>query len=207
MELEQAIRGRRMVRRFAPDRQVSPQTLQRIAELALRAPSAGFSQGWDFVVLQEPEAREAFWTATTDDGPPDTWLRGVRTAPTLIVCCSDKGTYLRRYAESDKPWQDEDEGHWPVPYWDVDTGMAALLMLLVAVDEGLGGLFFGVDVDQHAAVHEALDIPEDRTIVGVVAIGYADQDRPSGSTRRRRRRKVPEVFHSGTFGTPLGQGR
>lgn len=203
MELEQVVRRRRMVRRFQPDRQVPSPVLRRIAELALRAPSAGFSQGWDFVVLQDRDDRDAFWRATTDDGPPDAWLRGVRTAPTLIVCCSDPQAYLRRYAEPDKPWHDQDTSHWPVPYWDVDTGMAALLMLLGAVDEGLGGLFFGVDRDRRAAVHAALGIPSDRTIVGVVALGYSDQRRPSGSTRTRRRRTVEEAFHSGRFGTPV----
>ncbi|TWP37058.1 nitroreductase family protein [Leekyejoonella antrihumi] len=203
MELEQAIRRRRMIRRFQPDAQVPHEVVARIAELALRAPSAGFSQGWDFVVLRDPAEREAFWGATTGDGPPDAWLRGVRTAPTLIVCCSDKGSYLRRYAAPDKPWQDQDEAHWPVPYWDIDTGMAAVLMLLVAVDEGLGGLFFGVETDRQGAVHGALAIPPDRTIIGVIALGYPDQQQPSGSTRSRRRRPVREVFHSGRFGTPL----
>ncbi len=203
MELEAAIRGRAMVRRFAPDRQVPPDVLRRIAQLALRAPSAGFSQGWDFVVLRTPQERDAFWAATTGDEPPDAWLRGVRTAPTLIVCCSDKRTYLQRYAQPDKPWQDQDEAHWPVPYWDVDTGMAAMLMLLVAVDEGLGGLFFGVEVERQAAVHEALAIPDEHNVVGVIALGYSEQQKPSGSTRKRRRRPVREVFHAGRFGTPL----
>ncbi len=205
MELDEAILRRRMVRRFVPDRQVPLEAVHRMARLALRAPSAGFSQGWDFVVLRDPADRAAFWDATTDGGPPDAWLRGVRTAPTLIVCCSDKKAYLRRYAEPDKPWQDEDETHWPVPYWDVDTGMAAMLMLLTAVDEGLGGLFFGVEVDRVDAVRSALAIPEDRSLVGVIALGYSDQQEPSGSTRTRRRRPVNDVFHSGRFGTPLMQ--
>ena len=65
-----------------------------------------------------------------------------------------------------------DEARWPVPYWDIDTGMAALLMLLTAVDEGLGGLFFGVPPESHEDVHEAFAIPHDRDIVGVVAIGH-----------------------------------
>ena len=33
---------------------------------------------------------------------------------------------------------------WPVPYWHIDTGMAALLILQTAVDEGLGACFFGI---------------------------------------------------------------
>jgi hypothetical protein len=61
----------------------------------------------------------------------------MRTAPALVLCLSDPERYLDRYAEPDKGWTDRDPGRWPVPYWDVDTGMAALLMLLGAVDAGL----------------------------------------------------------------------
>ena len=77
-------------------------------------------------------------------GPPTAWLTRMRRAPLLIVPMSDKAAYLDRYAEPDKGWTDRDESRWPVPYWDVDAGMAALLMLLTAVDEGLGACFFGV---------------------------------------------------------------
>lgn len=204
METQKAIRARRMVRRYDPERPVPHDVLSRIVSLALRAPSAGFSQGWDFVVLSDPQQRQAFWAATADaDEAPDSWLQGVQTAPTLILVCSDRDTYLRRYAEADKPWQDMDESHWPVPYWDIDAGMASLLMLLVAVDEGLGGLLFGVPAEAHDAVHDEFAIPKDRNIIGVVAVGYSAEEKRSGSPIKRRRRPVEEVVHDGRFGTPF----
>lgn len=188
-----------MIRDYDPDRQVPPQVLAELATLSLRAPSAGFSQGWDFVVLQGRE-RDPFWAAMASENWPGSWLAGVRKAPTLIVCLSDKSTYLKRYQEKDKPFKDGAEKHWPVFYWDVDTGMAAMLMLLLAVDAGLGALFFGVQVEDLPAVRAALAIPEDRNLVGVVALGYSNQERPTGSPRKRARRGVDEVFHSGRFG-------
>ena len=60
--------------------------------------------------------------------------------PAGVVPFSCKDVYLERYARPDKGWTDRDEAHWPVPYWDIDTGFTALLMLLAAVDEGLGAL-------------------------------------------------------------------
>lgn len=201
MEFADVVRRRRMVRAYDPDRPVDPAVLDRVLDHAIRAPSAGFSQGWDFVVLDDAASRERFWGATTDpDAEPDSWLRGLRTAPVLIVCCSDPGAYLRRYAEPDKGWTDEAESHWPVPYWDVDTGMAALLMLLTAVDEGLGGLFFGVPVERVDAVREALGVPADRNLVGVVALGHRAPDRRSPSLKRGRR-GPEQVVHRGRFGT------
>lgn len=202
MELTDAIRRRRMVRAYDPDRPVPDELVDLLLDHAVRAPSAGFSQGWDFLVLRRPEHRAAFWSATTGDREPDAWLRGLMTAPLLIVCLSHKDAYLDRYAAPDKGWDDRDEARWPVPYWDVDTGMAALLMLLTAVDRGLGACFFGVPPERHDDVRAALDVPASRAFVGVVSVGHPAPDRRSPSLRRGRR-PVAEVAHEGRFGVPF----
>ena len=200
MEFSDVVRRRRMVRRYDPDRPVPPEIVERCLANAVRAPSAGFSQGWDFVVLAEDDDRDSYWRATTPrDGPSDSWLSGIRNAPLLILCLSEKDAYLDRYAEPDKGWTDRDERRWPVPYWDVDTGMAALLILLTAVDEGLGGLFFGVPPAHHDAVKVAFGIPSGRAIVGVVSIGYALPG-PKSPSLRRPRRGVEDVAHWGRLG-------
>jgi nitroreductase len=202
MELNDVIRARRMVRTYDPDRPVPPELITRALDLATRAPSAGFTQGWDFVVLADEPQRALFWASTTDPhADPDPWLQGMRTAPVLILCLSDPMRYLDRYAEPDKGWLDRDESRWPVPYWDVDTGMAALVILLTAVDEGLGACFFGVPPEDQAAVLEAFGAPADRRIVGVISLGYPAADRRSPSLRRGRR-PLQDVAHDGRFGVP-----
>ena len=194
------VRGRRMVRRYDPDRAVPVELVERCLANAVRAPSAGFSQGWDFVVLSAQEERDAFWAATTQpDAPSDPWLDGIRAAPVLILCLSDKDAYLDRYAAPDKGWTDRDEARWPVPYWHIDTGMAALLILLTATDEGLGSLFFGVPPGRHTAVHDAFAVPATRTVIGVVSIGYAVPG-PKSPSLRRHRRTGRDVAHWGRFG-------
>jgi nitroreductase len=203
MELTDAVRSRRMVRSYLPDKPVPREVITRALDLATRSPSAGFTQGWDFVVLSTPAQRALFWAATTDPhADPDPWLQGMRTAPVLILCLSDPGRYLDRYAEPDKGWVDRDTERWPVPYWDVDTGMAALVLLLSAVDHGLGACFFGVPPEDTAAVLEAFGAPPDRRIVGVVSLGYPAADRRRSPSLRRGRRPVEQVAHEGRFGTP-----
>ena len=189
-----------MVRAYDPDRPVGRSTLLGLLDLATRAPSAGFTQGWDFVVLDTAEQRERFWSTGADpEGPPDAWLTGMRTAPALVVCCSDPQRYLGRYAEPDKGWFDRSPERWPVPYWDVDTGMAAHTLLLAAVDAGLAGCFFGVPAERLGQVREALGVPDDRNLVGVVALGHPAPDRRSPSLRRGRR-PLADVVHHGRFG-------
>src|SRR6476469_4793624 len=100
MELRDAIRRRRMIRSYDPDRPIPRETIERLLELAVFAPSAGYSQGWHFLVLDDITSTRAFWAAASDGGvasEPDNWLRRLRTAPALILCFSDKQVYLDRY--------------------------------------------------------------------------------------------------------------
>ena len=218
MEFADVVRARRMVRTYDPERPIPEEWLVRALDLACRAPSAGHTQGRDFLVLREPAARARFWAAAgrarDDRSPPadgveepadeagDPWLTGMMTAPVLVVVLSDPGRYLDRYAEPDKGWTDRDGRRWPVPYWDVDAGMAALILLLTAVDERLAGCFFGVPAGAHPAVRAEFGVPGDRRIVGVVSLGHGAADRRSPSLRRGRR-PFGEVVHDGVFGRPL----
>lgn len=203
MQLSEVVRRRRMVRSYNPDMPVDREVLVRVLTAATRAPSAGYSQGWDFVVLTTAADRDRFWAATSDASvPPDTWLTGMRTAPALVLCLSDPGRYLRRYAEPDKGQDGQDPARWPVAWWDTDTAMAALLMLLTAVDHELGGCFFGVPPQRTDAVKRAFGCPADRRVVGVVALGHPAPDRRSPSLRRGHR-SLDEVAHDGRFGVPF----
>jgi nitroreductase len=198
MELAAAVRARRMVRSYDPDRPISRETLDELLRLAIRAPSAGHTQGWRFLVLDDITSRSAFWSATSGD-EPDQWLARMRQAPALIVVFSNKSAYLDRYAEPDKGWSDRDEQRWPVPYWHIDAGMAALLLLLGAIDAGLGACFFGVPGERWAALHAAFAVPAELTPVGVVSLGYPAPDLGSPSLRRGRR-PLEDVVTYGSFG-------
>lgn len=199
MEFQDVVRTRRMHRKFTAE-PVPAEAVDRITRNAVRAPSAGFSQGWAFVVLETPEDRDRFWAASTpDDSERDmsAWLAGMRTAPVIVLALASKAAYLRRYAEQDKGWEDLDEARWPVPFWHVDVGMASLLMLQTAVDEGLGACFFGVQPALVPAVRAELGIPEEFEITGVVAVGHPADGGAKGSPTRRRRKPLDEVVHRG----------
>jgi nitroreductase len=187
-----------MVRAYTPE-PVDTSMVERMLANARRAPSAGFSQGWAFLLLDEPQMTERFWTATTteEDGL-DPWLQGMRRAPVIIVPLSCKQAYLDRYAAPDKGWTDRDESRWPAPYWDIDTGMASLLILLSAVDLGLGACFFGIPPDHIGAFRAEFGVPEDHHPIGAISVGHPAPDRRSPSLRRGRR-EADEVVHRGQW--------
>jgi nitroreductase len=195
LELGEAIRRRRMVRNFE-DRPVPGEALERILDHARRAPSAGHTQGSAFLVLEGAEPVGRFWDCTfpADRRAGFRWP-GLFRAPVVILPCASKAAYLDRYAEPDKGWTDRDEARWPVPYWDIDCGFATMAILLTAVDEGLGALFFGV-FEGLPALRAAFGIPEAYHPIGAVALGWPAPDEPSPSLRRGRRPE-DEVIHRG----------
>jgi nitroreductase len=195
MEFQDVVRRRRMVRSYASD-PLDRAQLDRILNNALHAPSAGFSQGWAFLVLDEAADVARFWVATSPEPEADNaWLRGMRTAPCIVVPLANKDAYLERYAEPDKGWTDRDEARWAIPYWFTDTAMAALLMLLTATDEGLGACFFGVPGDRHQALRDEFGVPGGYTPIGAITLGRRTPDTGAQGSRGRGRRT--DVIHRG----------
>lgn len=200
MQFRDVVRQRRMVRVFT-DEPVSPDVLDRLLDAANRAPSAGFSQGQAWLVLTDPADLDRFWSMESDGGETVWAGEGTRHAPVVTVPLASADVYLDRYAQPDKGWTDRDEARWPVPYWYVDTGMAAENLLLAVVDEGLGALFFGLPTPLWPAFRATFGVPDTWDPVGAVAVGHpGDRDaepRASGHTRRRRR--LDEVVHHGRW--------
>lgn len=120
--------------------------MERLVANATRGPSGGFSQGFAFVVLTDPDQRRMFWETTS--GPEwrgESESEQLTRAPVVILPLAHKRAYLDRYGLPDKAHTPlSREEFWPAPYWDIDTGMAVMLILLTAVDLGLGALFFAV---------------------------------------------------------------
>lgn len=191
-----------MVRHFT-DEPVATESLERIIAAGLRAPSAGYSQGYAVVVLETPDDRARFWATGSPPDVPVTpelqdMMDATRKAPVLVAVLGSKDVYLDRYAKPDKGWTDRAEGRWPVPYWYVDAGFVALLMLLAAVDEGLGALLFGIPPSDIPAFREAFGVPDEYTPIGCVAIGHEDPGAPRRNLSSGRR-SSGELVHRGRW--------
>jgi len=187
MEFREVLRHRRMVRHFTGD-PVDDESIERIIAAALRAPSAGYSQGYSLLVLRRATDRGRFWASQrpTESGWEPALREAIQRAPVIVVALASKDAYLDRYARPDKGWVDRDESRWPVPYWYVDAGFLCLLMLLASVDEGLGALLFGLIPVDIPAFRREFGVPDVWDPVGCVAIGHEDPAAPRRDLRARR---------------------
>jgi nitroreductase len=162
------VNRRRMVRRFKPD-PVSPAALERLLRAANRAPSAGNTQPWAFVVVRDSDRRTALARAALGQ-------MFVATAPVVVVACADPSRARQRYGERAER------------YAMIDTAFASMCLLLSATAEGLGACFVGALDD--AEVRRVLQAPLAIEPLAVIPIGY-----PAESPRAQPLRPLDEAVH------------
>lgn len=196
-----------MVRDFLPD-PVAPEVLDALLDRARRAPSAGNSQGCVFLVLSGAEEVARYWDVTLPAALRERFpWPGLLRAPVLVLPCVSADVYVSRYGEADKRGRvaasvaareglGSSADAWTVPYWMVDTGMAAMVLLLGAVDAGLGACFFGL-FEHEPAVRAAFGIPTDHQPIGVVAIGHPAPVQRASRSADRGRRPLDDVVRRG----------
>ncbi len=192
---QDVLRRRRMVRQF-DQRPLERELVDRILESARHAPSAGFSQGFDFVVLDEPEAVSRFWKTTDHPDFPNPADFLATAAPVIVLPLANKSAYLERYSQPDKEeYGLRDESLWPVPYWQLDTAMAVMLILLAATDLGVGALYFGIFYGEVEALRD-LGVPAGYKPIGAIWLGHPAPDEAVDLTRfAKRRRKFDDMVH------------
>jgi nitroreductase len=158
-----------MVRRFTADPVPEP-LVRTLLAAAVRAPSAGNTQPWGFVVVREPERRTRLARAAFGQ-------MFVADAPVVVVSCAEITRSRARYHERGER------------YGLVDTAFASLLLLLAVTEQGLGACFVGAFDDGEVA--RLLELPPDVKPVGVIPIGY-----PAESPRAQKLRPLTTLLHA-----------
>ena len=190
MDFADVLRKRRMVRHFTAE-PVAPEAIERILATAMRAPSAGFTQGQSFIVVTEAATKQAIARLCDEqDYVTSGFDPFISEAPVLLIPCADEAAYHQRYQEADKLDEQGQEIVWPVPYWIMDIGCSVMLILLGVVTEDLAAGFAGAhDLD---GLRTLLGVPATVTPVGVIPVGHPAPDTRSPSLKRGR--KAPDEY-------------
>jgi nitroreductase len=187
VEFYELLSQRRMVRHYTGER-IPRETLERIVHTVRRAPSAGFSQGQRLLVVDDPALLAELAREEESEGA-EPWFP---SAAAHVLVLTREQDYHDRYTRQDK--LDATGGTeivWPVPYWHVDAGAALMLVLLAAIEEGLAGGVYGIQLEDQPRVRELLHIPDELAIVAGITLGRPAPDpewskRTSRATQRRR---------------------
>jgi nitroreductase len=176
MDVMQAIKGRRSVRKYKPD-PVSDKDVETVLEAARWAPSWTNNQCWRFVVIRDAELKEKL--AATLDRETNQAATAVRNAPVVIVACAVLGRsgYYKGQIRTDK-------GDW----FMFDTALAMQNLTLAAHSMGLGTVHIGLFDAKEVA--RLLDVPEGVAVVEMTPLGYPDEE----PTAPRRKELVDIVF-------------
>jgi nitroreductase len=199
VELTDAVARRHMTRNFTTT-PLDPGVVDALLDSALRAPSAGNTQGREFVVLEGPAETWEYWQATTDQDWRDTSRRfaGLSRAPVVVLVFADPEAYEARYREPDKARADGVEVEWVVPFWFVDAAFATMTLLLAATDRGIGAALLG-NFRGEDRLRSALGVPERLRWLGAVLLGEPARPDPPSTSAARPRRAVEESVHRGRW--------
>ncbi len=179
---------RTTARRFDPGTPVVEEDYRMILEAARLAPSGANTQPWQFVAITSAWRREAVADALAGQGGID--ARALATAPGMLVVVADfrlswafpglmAGTELdqRYHANAERV---------------LLQSVAAATMAAHLAAAALGHQSWWVSLlgqeDAQAALHALLCVPEDLTIVDIIAFGQA-----AGPVKKRWKKSVADI--------------
>ncbi len=176
MDTLDAIYGRRAVKHFDPDHEMTDEEKTKLLEAAIQAPTSFNIQHWRFVVVVDPELRKQIRDVGNDQAQ-------ITDASMLIIMTGDVGAWHKDPA---RYWANAPEEvadllvNWMGPFHDGreqlqrdeamrSIGMAMQTLMLAAKSMGYESCpMIGYDFDK---VAEMINLPDDHCIGPLVVIG------------------------------------
>ena len=159
-----------MVRVYKRDKQVSAGIINKLLKNAHRSPSAGHTQVQEFIVIIDPITKRKLCEASLRQSQ-------VEDASVLIIVCSNTSRSVNRYGKRGTDF-----------YSVIDGAFASMIILLSAVNEGIGASFVGAFEDNK--VSRILGLPVHVKPIGIIALGY-----PAEKPEKFERIKLNDLIH------------
>ena len=181
MDLMDAIKGRRSIRKYKPD-PVPQEALHTLMEAVRWAPSWANTQCWEVIVVKDSKVKSELSTALRETNPA---LLSMTEAPLILILCGKKG--ISGYSKGQPRTV---KGDWLM----FDTGLAMQNLCLAAYALGLGTVIIGLFDHRKAA--EILSVPQNVEVVAMTPLGY-----PATGGGSPKRKEISEfVFYDRYLG-------
>ncbi|MHA1264780.1 MAG: nitroreductase family protein [Candidatus Helarchaeota archaeon] len=174
MDFFEVVERRHSIRNFLKDKTISEIELQKILATAIKAPSAGNLQSWEFIIIRKEAIKKALVKAALGQS-------FIAKAPVVVVVCANQ---LRSAAVYRNRGRDL--------YSIQDTAAAIQTMLLTITALGFGACWVGAFSE--SAVREILHIPDGVRPVAIIPIGV-----PKSIPKPTPRMPLEELIHLETW--------
>lgn len=148
MEVSEAIKERRSIRKFKDER-IPYEDLENLVDVARIAPSAANKQPIEYLIVDDSELEKKVFDCTKQAGYLD-WKPSQEERPRA---------YILLLIDEENKWK----------WYRLDVGLAAENICLGAVDKGLGTCILGA-IDRKA-IKSILNIPENKDLEVAIGIG------------------------------------
>ena len=176
MDLMQAIKGRRSIRRYKRDPDPG-EVIQELTEAVRWSPSWANTQCWELIVMRDPKVKSEILRTVPETNRAHS---AMVEAPVIVILCGKKaisGYYGGKPATV--------KGDWLM----FDTGIAMQNLCLTAHALGLGTVIVGLF--DHKKVEKILGVPENVEVVAMTPLGY-----PAAEGSAPKRKELSEfVFY------------
>jgi len=177
----ESIEKRRSIRKYK-NTSIENDLIYKLIRSASLAPSGSNTQPWHYIIVDNPDLKEKIAKISHNQN----WML---SAPIFIICVAD---IKSRIKNEENLFLDEKSELFELKQIIRDTAISIQQLVLEAVDNGLGTCW--VAWFQQDELRPILGIPDDKFIVGIITLGYADE-----SPKQRPRKKIEELIHKNTW--------
>lgn len=170
------IEMRRSIRKYS-DKPVEDNQIRELLESARLAPSGNNTQPWNYIIVKSEKMRQKVVEASHNQK----WML---TAPVFIVCVAD----IRCRIKEEDIYLDDNSPQDELKRIIRDTSISVGYILLEANNLGLGVCWVAEFTQEE--IRPVLNIPTDKYVVGVITVGY-----PNENPKARPRRKIEDMIH------------
>jgi len=181
MSLMDLIKHRKSIRDFI-DRPVERNKIMLCLEAARLAPSASNSQPWKFIIVDDQDVKKRL--CDNAFGRTQFFNSFARKAPVIVVIVSKKDKFLTRIGGRLRG----------TDYHLIDIGIAGEHFVLQAEELGLGTCWVGWFDEE--AVKSTLNVPKDKKIDVLLALGYYSEN---STSMEHNREPLEEIASFNTY--------
>tara|TARA_B100000287_G_scaffold196842_2_gene185957 strand:+ start:3033 stop:3635 length:603 start_codon:yes stop_codon:yes gene_type:complete len=191
--LQNLLTNRRIVRNYIQSDEEYLE-LSKVADYAIKIPTAGFARGIEIVHVSNKEnimelAKLSNEETFVEKGF-DKWISKSLSIYILLV---NEKAYHERYAQMDKD-SSTNSSNWDTPYWYVDAGAAMMNCMLLIEEIGLKSGFLGSHNMKIDNIKSLISIPENYKILGFITAGVEEKTTNTKNNMTKKKLTHNEYF-------------